>query len=1299
MNKRMKKTCDGMNAQNGRWTRCGLWLLIVIVVYCPSIAVGQTKELLSTPEPQYGIVSLTDLPNLAIPGRRPSSPSPATNFPALLDNNTFFPPSVAAAAGTNHLLVAMNTELSVQDKGGTPLYTVSLSNFWSTQIGINGRVFGSKLAYEPTANRWIMTACANPQTPASSFLLAVSATSDPVSGVWHTYSIPIDPTNSVRWGDVGGLGFNDDWIVATKNLRVVGGNSFSRTRIYVFDKSALFQSSPVANILATNVLRTVFDDFAVSSLVPAVCYDPSPSTMFLMANGAGDDGSGNGNLRLFRLSAVTNVFSYNEIAQPMGRVPWADFPGVGNANFLPQRDSTALLSAGDSRVQNLVLRNGSLWCAQTVFLPSGNATRSAAQWWEINPGGTVVQFGRVDDASNNRFYSYPSIAVNRNSDVLLGYSSFSAQTYPSASYSFRFGTDPTSILQSEVVYKVGEAPYVKVDPSSGLNAWGDYSATVVDAANDLDMWTVQEYASLPVGGVDRWGTWWGKVLLSAPPDGNLEVVVDPPSGALIPAGQARVFTAKVFDTLAVTNAVVRVDAPGVYTNVTFLNNGGAPDAVANDNVYTRAINLPSTNTVITNVFTVTATNKNTLVFTNFYTVAPPPGNDQFANAFKIPDRLPETNGVVVGGNFFASLEFGEPVHAGVAQMGNSVWWNWAPVQSGPVLIDTLGSQFNTVLAVYTNNTLSGLSEVASANDVTNQFGQFVRDKAFVKFNAIAGHTYRIAVAGASTNEFGLIRMRMAFNGDTDNVRPVLSVTNIVSGTLSVTNPPSGLIVSQPLLTISGTAEDPAPNSSEVRLVQIVGNGVAPVVAIGTNNWTASLILQPGSNLLQIVAFDTAENQSIATQFAITLRAFDPTNDIFANPVVITNLNGSVSANNANATFEGNEPLHAGKIGGRSVWYSFTAPTNGILSLSTTNSTIDTLLSLYTGDRINELTVVTANDDAGAGLVHSAVTSGVIAGQTYHIAVDGLAGAAGTIVLHHSFTASSVYSLTVTNSVGGSVLPGSGTYSANALVSLTAVTNSGFNFITWVGDVISLNNPLSFNITSNTSLTALFGRRQISDDFEGGSFDTNSGWSNAGDASWSVEAASASVTNTVFGGNYFARSGNITHNQTSELQVVRGMRAGAARFSYKVSTESGFDNFEFYLNGSRLLSVSGERDWADFNFTVPAGTNTVRWVYRRDDANGGGLNSAFIDNVDLPLLSAVNTNVIVSINTNAVGFVNRDFQIRIEGQTNQIYRVQASPDLANWVTLSTNHAPFGLIQYSDTGASNHMFRFYRAITSD
>lgn len=102
--------------------------------------------------------------------------------------------------------------------------------------------------------------------------------------------------------------------------------------------------------------------------------------------------------------------------------------------------------------------------------------------------------------------------MNKNNDVLIGYSRFSAGTYASAGYAFRKSSDAPNTLQPEVLFKAGEASYFK-DYGTGRNRWGDYSATVEDPQNDVDMWTIREYAALPQGGVDRWATWWAGVTV------------------------------------------------------------------------------------------------------------------------------------------------------------------------------------------------------------------------------------------------------------------------------------------------------------------------------------------------------------------------------------------------------------------------------------------------------------------------------------------------------------------------------------------------------------------------------------------------------------------------------------------------------------------------------------------------------------------------------------------------------------------------------------------------------------------
>jgi len=96
----------------------------------------------------------------------------------------------------------------------------------------------------------------------------------------------------------------------------------------------------------------------------------------------------------------------------------------------------------DDRIGNCVYRNGSLWAAQTVFFPStGAATRASAQWWQINTAsgsvGVVQQLGKRDDPSNALDYAYPTLDVNANDDMMLGYSRFGAAQYASANYSYR----------------------------------------------------------------------------------------------------------------------------------------------------------------------------------------------------------------------------------------------------------------------------------------------------------------------------------------------------------------------------------------------------------------------------------------------------------------------------------------------------------------------------------------------------------------------------------------------------------------------------------------------------------------------------------------------------------------------------------------------------------------------------------------------------------------------------------------------------------------------------------------------
>ncbi|MDB6065317.1 MAG: hypothetical protein JWR26_1525 [Pedosphaera sp.] len=128
----------------------------------------------------------------------------------------------------------------------------------------------------------------------------------------------------------------------------------------------------------------------------------------------------------------------------------------------------------------------------------------------------------------------------------------------------------------------------------------------------------------------------------------------------------------------------------------------------------------------------------------------------------------------------------------------------------------------------------------------------------------------------------------------------------------------------------------------------------------------------------------------SSPFAV-LPTFAPANDNFASAQVLQGTIATASANTAMASKEVGEPYHAGKAGGRSVWYRWTAPSGGAYSLDARGSDFTALLGVYIGSALTTLTTVGSNS---VGIL----TFNATAGATYQIAVDGLNAAAGNMVL-------------------------------------------------------------------------------------------------------------------------------------------------------------------------------------------------------------------------------------------------------------------------------------------------------------
>jgi hypothetical protein len=137
----------------------------------------------------------------------------------------------------------------------------------------------------------------------------------------------------------------------------------------------------------------------------------------------------------------------------------------------------------------------------------------------------------------------------------------------------------------------------------------------------------------------------------------------------------------------------------------------------------------------------------------------------------------------------------------------------------------------------------------------------------------------------------------------------------------------------------------------------------------------------------------------------------PFTDSFSGQNDIDGSTGTGRGSNVGATRQPGEPNHANKPGTNSVWLTWQPPLGGLLGgvayFDTEGSSFDTIIAVYKGNNVTNLTLVAANDDRidcgdeTRGFHTSSVRFKVELGAVYHIAIDGVAGAAGDIVLNRN----------------------------------------------------------------------------------------------------------------------------------------------------------------------------------------------------------------------------------------------------------------------------------------------------------
>ncbi len=388
------------------------------------------------------------------------------------------------------------------------------------------------------------------------------------------------------------------------------------------------------------------------------------------------------------------------------------------------------------------------------------------------------------------------------------------------------------------------------------------------------------------------------------------------------------------------------------------------------------------------------------------------------DAFNASSILAGANVTATGNNSAATTEVGEPKNAGVVG-GKSVWWTWTPTTSGTATISTAGSTFDTSLGVYTGTSVNALTTVASNDD---QNSSLLTSR--VQFAAVAGRVYRISVDGYK-GASGSIALSIALAAPpvNDNFagRIMLSGTSqLVNGSNTIATRETGepdhanvtggrslwwswVAPSSGIVTIST-----AGSSFDTTLGVYTGNSLSALTTVVSNDDESGAIRSSRVQFTAIagnvyhIAVDGYNGASGSIALSIALAA-PPVNDNFVNRIALSGTSLLVNSSNVSATREAGEPNHANVTGGSSLWWSWVAPSSGTVTISTAGSSFDTVLGVYTGNSLSALTTVASNDDESGPIHSSRVQFTAIAGNVYHIAVDGYKGASGSIALSIALT--------------------------------------------------------------------------------------------------------------------------------------------------------------------------------------------------------------------------------------------------------------------------------------------------------
>jgi hypothetical protein len=466
-------------------------------------------------------------PQWPLPGTSGSSNGPVQLTPQTVGTSFLgmgfnesgsIPPDSMGGAGPTQILAISNGRIrSFSKTGGSGALNVTTDDFFASVTAGSG-TSDPHVRYDRLSGRWFVVMI-NVAAHNNRILLAVSSGSiitNTSTFTFFQFQQNFDNGDAGLFADYPTLGVDKFALyIGVNNFLSSSGGSATRAG-FVVNKASLLAGGPII----VTAFRNLDDDGLGNGIKTPQGVDnddPAATEGYFI----GVDTFSNGKLDIRRISDPGGTPGISPSLTLTVPVTAAPIPQAHRADSLGKK----LDALGDRLFAAAIHKNkltgsNTLCTAHNLEVDTNGVAvagggRNGSRWYEIgeltnNP--VLIQAGTLFDSStlNAKGYWIPSVAFSGQGHMALGCTYAASNAFAGIATSGRLRDDPLGSTQSPTLAVVSTTAY-NLTESGTVHRWGDFSQVVVDPADDMTMWTFQEYCNA----ANSWGV--RVIQLKAPP--------------------------------------------------------------------------------------------------------------------------------------------------------------------------------------------------------------------------------------------------------------------------------------------------------------------------------------------------------------------------------------------------------------------------------------------------------------------------------------------------------------------------------------------------------------------------------------------------------------------------------------------------------------------------------------------------------------------------------------------------------------------------------------------------------------